>query len=144
MSAKFFLDTNVLVYTFDAREPVKQARARELVETALSGARGLISYQVVQEFLNVATRRFERPLSQTDAELYLDQVLSPLCEVFPSTGLYRAALGVAGRLRLSFYDSLIVAGALSCGCRVLYSEDLQHGQRIEGLAIVNPFLGPAG
>ncbi len=143
MSAKFFLDTNVLVYTFDTREPVKQARARELVETALSGARGLISYQVVQEFLNVATRRFERPLSPTDAELYLNQVLSPLCEVFPSTGLYRSALGVAARLQLAFYDSLIVAGALSRGCRVLYSEDLQHGQRIEGLAIVNPFL-PVG
>ena len=138
-SARYFLDTNVLVYTFDEREPRKRARALELLEAALGGA-GIISYQVVQEFLNVATRRFARPLGVSEAVVYLDQVLLPLCEVPSSAALFRAAIAVSDRYRFSFYDSLIVAAAQSARCRILYSEDLQHGQLLDELEIVNPFL----
>ncbi len=138
---RFFLDTNVLVYCFDAREPGKQATARALVAEALSSQRGLISSQVVQELLNVATRRFAVPLRADDARLVLDEVLAPLCEVAGSVALCREALGIAERWQLSFYDALIVAGALAGHCETLYSEDLQDGLRIRELTVRNPFTG---
>ena len=138
-NGRYFLDTNILVYTFDPRDPAKQTKANALVEDALNGQQGLISYQVVQEFLNVATRKFARSLTFEDSRLYLDRVLLPLCEVFPSPDFYRQAMVVAERWRYSLYDSLILTAALRGGCRRLYSEDLQHGQEIEGLMILDPF-----
>ena len=139
MPAEFFLDTNILVYTFDATHPAKQARARELVEHALEHRTGVISYQVVQELLNVATRKFARPLGPQQAQRYLNEVLEPLCGVFAGIDLYRKALALQERWRYSFYDCLIIASALQAGCRTLYSEDLQNGQSIETLTIVDPF-----
>ena len=139
MVDRFFLDTNILVYTFDDREAGKRTAARELVSTALADGRGLISYQVVQEFLNVATRKFARPFDAGEARRFLDQVLAPLCEVFASIALYRRALEVQDRWRYGLYDSLIIAAALEAECSTLLSEDLQHGQQIDGLVIVNPF-----
>jgi predicted nucleic acid-binding protein len=140
MRGRFFLDTNIFVYTFDNREPKKQARAQDLVSDALTSRRGVISYQVVQELLNVATRKFVNPLSESDALVYLDRVLGPICEVLPTLDLYRYAIGLAARWKYSFYDSLIMASALQSECEVLYSEDLQHGQKVEGVTLVNPFI----
>lgn len=139
MPAEFFLDTNIFVYTFDRQEPDKQAQARRLVERALGTGDGVVSSQVVQEFLNVALRKFERPLSDEQALRYLREVLDPLCSVFPSIALHEAALSLHRRWRFSFYDALIVAAALDSKCKVLYSEDFQDGQEIESLTIVNPF-----
>lgn len=76
------MDSNILIYTFDSHAPRKQKKARELVATALKTQKGIISFQVVQEFLNVATRKFETPLTEAEAEKYINQVLTPLCEVF--------------------------------------------------------------
>jgi predicted nucleic acid-binding protein len=143
MSAKFFLDTNIVVYTFDTRAPKKKRRALELVEQALRTQQGVVSTQVVQEFLNVATRKFAVPLKLSDAQQYLQDVLSPLCSVFPSIDLFRHALVLQQDTQYSFYDSLIIGGALQAGCDMLYSEDLQHGQYIRGLQILNPFLSPS-
>ena len=139
MPAEFFLDTNIFVYTFDRQEPDKQDRARRLVERALGTGDGVVSSQVVQEFLNVALQKFERPLSEEQALRYLREVLDPLCFVFPSISLYETAVSLSRRWRFSFYDSLIVAAALESKCNVLYSEDFQDGQKIESLTIVNPF-----
>jgi len=140
MSAKFFLDTNIFVYTFDEQNSVKRERARALVAEALSESRGVISYQVMQEFLNAALRKFSKPLTAVDAERYLTIVLEPLCAVFASVELYHQAIDIADRSKYSFYDSLIIASALQAGCSVLYSEDLQHGQKIGGLRILDPFV----
>jgi predicted nucleic acid-binding protein len=139
MPADFFLDTNVLIYTFDRRDTAKRARARALVERALETGDGVVSYQVVQEFLNVALHRFDRPLAPDEAVRYLRDVLDPLCTVFSSLALYEHAISLQRRWRFSFYDSLIVAGALEAGCKTLYSEDLQDGQEVESLRISNPF-----
>lgn len=79
-------------------------------------------------------------MSLEDAHVYLAEVLSPLCRVFASIHLYQNALDIQARYRLGFfYDSPIVAAALSGGCSQLLTEDLQDGQRIEGLEIRNPF-----
>ena len=138
MPAEFFLDSNVLVYTFDAAAPAKRKRARELVRGALDGA-GAISWQVAQEVLNVALHRFARPLTTREAVEYLEEVLLPLCRVFPSADLYRDALSLQTETGFRFYDCLILASAVASGARVLYTEDLQHGRRVRGVTIENPF-----
>lgn len=140
MSAKFFLDTNIVVYTFDTTAPQKKRRAQELVELAVRTLEGVVSTQVVQEFFNVAMTKFVRPLTFHDAQQYLHDVLAPLCTVFPSIDLFRLALDLQHETQYSFYDSLIIGGALQAGCETLYSEDLQHGQKIRHLHILNPFL----
>jgi predicted nucleic acid-binding protein len=137
--ARFFLDTNIFVYTFDETAPVRQAKAREVVEMALTTHLGVVSYQVVQEFLNVAVQKFAVPLSPADARAYLELVLAPMWHVSPSTPLYLKALEVRERSGYGFYDSLIMASALAAGCRTLYSQDLQAGWQYEGLTVVDPF-----
>jgi len=139
MSAKYFLDTNVLVYSFEQGQPEKRARAMALIANALQTGEGVISTQVVQEFLNVATRKFASPLTTADCKMYLHKVLHPLCQVYPDEALYESALDISHETGYSFYDSLIIAGSLRAGCAILYSEDLQPGQQIRSVQVVKPF-----
>ncbi len=136
--ARFFLDTNIFVYTFDETSPFRRARAQELIELALTTGLGVVSHQVIQEFLNVATAKFAVPLSAADCSTYLEQVLAPLWRVSPSASLYQRALGVQEQSGYGYYDSLIVAAALTAGCRTLYTEDLESG-RFESLTVLDPF-----
>jgi len=140
MSARYFLDTNVLAYTFDNREPRKAQIADRLVAEGIQQRTGIISYQVMQEFLNVAFKRFNPPLASNDAQQYLSSVLRRLLAVQSSVTLCSEALQIRDRYQLSWYDCLIVAAALEAKCEILYTEDLQHGQRFGELLVVNPFL----
>ena len=140
MRGSFFIDTNIIVYSFDAGQRQKREKARELIIDALLNGHGVISYQVIQEFMNVATRKFPVPLRKEEALMYLESVLSPLCSIFASQELFTLALSIQERTGYSYYNSLIVAAALSAGCHILYSEDMQDGREIEGLKIVNPFV----
>jgi predicted nucleic acid-binding protein len=140
MSGRFFLDTNLFVYTFDAKAPAKAKKAAQLIRRAADTGEGIISYQVVQEFFNVALRRFAQPMSAAEAEQYLITVLRPLLAVHSSPAIYFEALRIAEKHRLAWYDSLIVAASLEGQCDRLYSEDFQHGRKIEGLRIENPFV----
>jgi len=139
MNGRFFLDTNLFVYTFDAKAPAKAKKAAQLIRRAADTGEGIISYQVVQEFFNVALRRFTQPMSVAEAEQYLITVLRPLLAVHSSPAIYFEALRIVEKHRMSWYDSLIVAAALEGQCDRLYSEDFQHGKKIEGLQIENPF-----
>ena len=140
MKGKFFLDTNIIVYTFDPSQPQKQKIARDLMKIALDKSTGSISYQVIQEFLNVATQKFESPLTLLDSQIFLSTVLEPLCEVYASIDLFQRALEISEQWRYSFYDSLIIAAALQNNCSILYSEDLKTGRIIQDLEIINPFI----
>jgi predicted nucleic acid-binding protein len=139
MSGRFFLDTNVFVHSFDESAPMKASRAFELIREAIETRRGIVSYQVAQEFFNVALRRFAHPMAVAEAEQYLSAIFRPLMAVHSSPALLAQALQLSNRYRLPWYDSLIVAGAIEGECTILYSEDFQHGQRFENLRIVNPF-----
>lgn len=139
MSAEYFIDTNVFIYQLDGTDRRKHEIAGKIVREALVTGNACISSQVVQECLNVALRKAEVPLSLADARAYLDAVLMPLMQIAVSEALYHRALDVQGRWRFGFYDSLIVAAALMAGCRTLLSEDLQHGQKLDQLTVVNPF-----
>lgn len=140
MNGRFFLDTNIFVYSFDRDAPKKTRRAGELIHEALATHKGVVSFQVAQEFFNVALRRFAHPMSVSEAEQYLATVFRPLMAVQSSPSLYAEALQLKGRYRLSWYDSLIVAAAVQSECNRLYSEDLQHGQKFHELQVENPFL----
>jgi predicted nucleic acid-binding protein len=139
MSGKFFLDTNIFVYSFDPNLPKKAAQAAKLIRKGIETRSGIVSYQVVQEFFNVALRRFAKPMSSADAEQYLATTFRPLLAVHSSPALYGEALRILGRFRLAWYDSLIVASAIEGQCDVLYSEDFQDGQKMGGVTISNPF-----
>jgi len=140
MSDKFFLDTNIFVYSFDKSAPEKARRALKLIRRAIEKRQGIVSYQVVQEFFNMALRRFDEPMLSTDAEQYLSTTFRPLLAVQSSHGLYSRSLQLATRYSLPWYDALIVASAIEGHCGILYSEDFQCGQRFNGLRIENPFL----
>jgi len=140
MSAKFFLDTNILVYTFDERNKGKKNHAISLVREALP-SNGCISWQVVQEFCNVALTKFVKPMPLEALRKYQSTVLFPLCRVWPTQAQYRDALAVKVETGYGWYDSLALASALHAGVRIFYSEDLQHGRTLRHLKIVNPFEG---
>ena len=139
MSADF-LDTNVFLYLFDDADERKRTIAERVVSDALINGHAVVSYQVVQEALNVMTRKLGA--STDDARRFLEAVLDPLWQIGPSPDLYGVALDVRGRYGFAFFDALIVASALAAGCRRLLSEDLQHGQRIGDLTIIDPFSVP--
>ena len=139
MSDRFFLDTNIFLYSFDRNAPKKAARATRLIRRAIEARQGIVSYQVVQEFFNVALRRFEQPMTGVEAEQYLGTVFRPLLAVHSSQALFGEALRLKERHRLSWYDSLIVAAAIEAQCGILYSEDLQHARQFGDLRIENPF-----
>src|SRR5579862_7234025 len=133
MSGRAFLDTNVFVYDVDAGAPrAKRKIARELVRDAVEQRRSVISYQVIQEFLSVTTRKFATTISIPDAQEYVNTVFRPLLAVHSSVELFHEALDIGARYRLSWYDSLVVAAACEAKCSVLYTEDLNHGTKLNG------------
>ena|SRR5579859_1318496 len=139
MNARFFLDTNIFVYSFEQSSPQKSDRASELIRHAIRSRNGIVSYQVVQEFFNVAFRRFVRPMSAADAEQYLAATFRPLMAVNSSPALFVEAFRLSSGHSLSWYDAIIVAAAIEGGAGILYSEDFQHGQEFGSLRIENPF-----
>lgn len=140
MNARSFLDTNVIVYAFDKSAPKKSQVAQELVEDGRASRRSIISYQVVQEFINVVLRGFRIAITPADLDSFLVGALFPMAAVSWSPTLTMQAIRLQAAYRLAWYDSLIVAAALQGECKVLFSEDLQHQQRFGNLIVQNPFL----
>jgi predicted nucleic acid-binding protein len=130
--ADCFFDTSTLLYLLS-----NDAQKADRVEGLLS-ARGVISVQVLNEFAAVALRKLKMPLHEIRE--ILDTVRA-VCRVEPLTlDTHERGLAVFERHGFSLYDSILVAAALIAGSRILYSEDLQHGQLIDGqLRVTNPF-----
>ena len=132
-----FLDTNVLLYTDDHDAPAKQAKALALFAQVRTDKIGVISTQVLQEYFTAATRKFGVPatIARRKVELFahLDLVVLDLSDILGAIDLHRLH-------QFSLWDALIVRAALQAKCAMLYTEDLQHSQRVEGLEIVNPFV----
>ncbi|MGZ8153536.1 MAG: PIN domain-containing protein [Methylovulum sp.] len=130
---KVFFDTNVLLYLLSADN--HKADKAEILVTA----GGIISVQVLNEFVSVASRKLGMSYAEIrDALAFVRAV----CTIQPITlDTHDSGLTIAERFGFSFYDSMIVSSALESGCDVLYSEDMQHGQKINGqLLVSNPFL----
>lgn len=134
-----FFDTNVLLYLFDNREPNKKIAAQELIRQEVEANRVSLSTQVLQEFYVNATRKLTFPLSPEEAGARVrDFSRFPLVQV--DVPLILAAIARSQRMSLSFWDALIVEAALKAGSDRLLTEDMQHGQVIEGMRVENPFL----
>lgn len=136
MSAELrFVDTNVLVYLFDADAPAKQAIARELV----AAGRLVLSSQILSEFYVTVTRKLARPLGADQAS----RAVADLCALpvrAVTANLVQAAIRRSAVTRLSYWDALVVETALEAGAATLLTEDLQDGQVIGTLRVLNPFL----
>ncbi len=116
----------------------------QTLEQALESHQNCISHQVIQEFAFVATRKFAQRFSAEDCQQVIDAAMQPLNRVASSSELVYAALTLQTQINDSYYDRLVLAGALQAGATTLYSEDLQHNQLVGGtLRIVNPFLNLA-
>jgi predicted nucleic acid-binding protein len=133
MPAKAFFDTNVLIYAVAEDDP-RTARAEELLASG-----GVLSVQILNEFVSVARRNVLMSWSDVTEALDAFQVLCP--SPLPITiEMHQAALKIAEQHGYNIYDALVAAAALEAGCATLYSEDFQDGQTIEGqLTIQNPF-----
>lgn len=134
MSAKAFLDTNIIIYGYSQDEPDKRQRARECAQASESW----ISTQVLNETVNTLKRKFSLDYRQIGA--VLDELSQHSQLTVVSLDTIRKALDIAQRYQYSYFDSLIIASALEVGCDRLYSEDLQDGQIIDNtLILTNPF-----
>ena len=132
-----FFDTNVLVYAVDQEEPEKSAVAGALAEEHLVEGEGMISVQVLREFY-VASRRLRRPLTEEQAGEMVGYFSTFKIQV-ETADMVLSAVSRSQEHSLSFWDALIVEAALAAGADTLLTEDLQHGQVIEGLRVHNPF-----
>ena len=134
-----FFDTNVLVYLFDQDTPGKRETTRTLFESEAQSGRLIISTQVLQEWYVTVTRKLAEPLPSKDAEQTIRHFAT-----FPVVRIdIEHVIGAANRcqvLGFSFWDALIIETALSGGSSILYTEDMQHGQVIDGLTIINPYV----
>lgn len=138
MTARVFVDTNVLVYRFDADSPEKRTRARQILEEEGKAARLVLSTQVLQELYVTLTRKLARPLSEADAFEVVQHLLAcPVVQV--DSALITEAMLFSREHQVSFWDALIVQAARRANCDTLLSEDLQDGRKIDGLTIINPF-----
>jgi predicted nucleic acid-binding protein len=133
MPGERFLDTNVLIYAFAAGDQ-RSARAEALLAEG-----GVIGVQVLNEFTSVTRRKLDWDWPQVDAALaVIGELTKPVRPL--TAGIHAQAVKLARANSLSFYDALIVAAAAAAGCSVLLTEDLQHGRKISGVTIRNPFL----
>lgn len=133
MRGERFFDTNILIYAFAAGD-WRSARAEALLAEG-----GVIGVQVLKEFTNVARRKLGWDWPQIDAALaVIAELVEPVRPL--TTDIHAQAVRLARDNPLSFYDALIVAAAADARCRVLFSEDLQHGRRFGDVTIRNPFL----
>lgn len=133
--AKVFIDTNILVYSLDQFDTKKQKKCRELLRTFTGDLRGVISTQVMQEFYVAAT-------SKLGADVLLVKDILHSFERFETIiitpEMIKDAIDCSIINKLSFWDALIIAAAESAGCEKLWTEDLNDGQVIRGVRVVNP------
>lgn len=139
MSANYFVDTNVLVYSYDRSEPEKQQQALNLLDMLIITNTGIISTQVLSEFFVTVTRKLPAPLSTSEAYQRIEHFLR-FWTVLDLTGMIvlEAARGVHDH-QLNFWDAQIWAAARLNQIPVVLSEDFNTGQVIEGVRFVNPF-----
>ena len=138
MKDKYFFDTNVLVYMQDASNLVKQQKARSLLSTHLGNGTAVISTQCLQEFYNVLANKMKQDKIQTKQIMHSLSENIPVVQVTPT--LIENGIDISIKTQFSFWDSLMISAASFAKCTILYSEDMNDGQVIDGVTIKNPFV----
>lgn len=138
MTALVFVDSNVFLYAVDTADLRKQKAARDWVDELWKSHRGRLSFQVLGEFYVNAVRRQPQARDEARAEVRDLLAWNP---VVTDAAVIELGWKIQDRYRLSYWDALVVAAAKASSCRYLLTEDLQAGQKLEGIEVVNPFLG---
>jgi predicted nucleic acid-binding protein len=138
MSAKTFIDTNILVYAHDVDAGQKHQVARDILWDLSQHRSGVLSMQVLQEFYVNVTRKIATPLSKPEARAIIEDFAHWCIATSPAD--IRQAFLIEDRATISFWDALIVAAAVKAGAARILSEDMNHGQSIAGVVIENPFV----
>jgi predicted nucleic acid-binding protein len=134
--SKIFIDTNILVYSLDQFDPIKQKKCRSLLKTLTGNLQGVISTQVMQEFYATTVKKLGAdPLLIKD----ILHAYGRFETVVITPDIVKEAIDCNIINRLSFWDSLIVVAAESAQCESLWTEDLNDGQVIRGVQVKNPF-----
>jgi predicted nucleic acid-binding protein len=137
MNAEFFLDANVLIYA--SSNALEDKGKRERAQDLITKAPFALSAQVLQEYIANALRKKQLGISEANIEATLE--LAATAIVLPvSLELVIAAMQIRRSFQVSHWDATIIAAALELGCTTLYSEDLNHGQKYDGVRVVNPFI----
>lgn len=131
-----FIDSNVLIYAEASDDPVRQKQALALLRTLKQSGQGIVSTQVLQEYCNVALRKLRLDSNYVRIQLMAHEQFE-VVQITPI--LIHSALDLHQTRSLSFYDALIICAAKTSGCSTLYSEELNAGEVIQGVKIVNPF-----
>ena len=141
MTGPVFVDTNVLAYRHDAADPSKQARAEDWITCIVELRAGRLSFQVLQELYATLTRKLRPSLEPQEARDIID-LLASWNPLTVDLALVKNAWALQDRYSLSWWDALIVAAAQASDCRVLLTEDLQHGQSFGRVRVIDPFASP--
>jgi len=136
--ARKFIDSNILIYAFDEADHAKHRKANHTLRELWSEDSGALSVQVLQEFYWNVTRKIRKPLARREARDVVDEY-AIWCGTTSAQEI-KSALHIESQAQISFWDALIIASAIQCGATRILSEDLNHGQTIAGVEIVNPFL----
>jgi predicted nucleic acid-binding protein len=132
-----FFDTNILVYTDDGANPAKQKLALDILNQHKKANSGVLSLQILQEYFFTVTRKYG--VDPADARRKIE-LFAAFDVVEPALGDILAAIDLHRLRKLSYWDALVVHSAKQAGCPVVLSEDMQHGQVIDGVRIANPFM----
>jgi predicted nucleic acid-binding protein len=136
MKERSFFDTNILVYTDDSEEAIKAEKSIDLIEDAMRSNRGVLSTQILQEYFVATTRKLglDPELAKQRVEFFslMHTVQVTPEDIFSAINIYRL-------YHLSFWDALVIQAARKSNCNTILTEDLNHGQIIEGVKIINPF-----
>jgi len=138
MSARFFVDTNILLYAHDVVAGDKHERARSLVEELWDTRAGVVSTQVLQELAVNLRKKARKPLGARATRELVSDYLAWQVEVNDGDSILEA-LDIEARYQVSFWDALIIQAANASGAEILYSEDLSDGQHYGTTRVVNPF-----
>ena len=141
MTGPVFVDTNVFVYLHDDSEPQKKTRADEWISLLVRDRSGRVSFQVLQELYSTLTSKRRLKVDVAEARLIVRE-LAVWQPVAVDLAMLKRAWVLQDRFPLSWWDALIIAAAQTCECKVLLTEDLQHGQEFGAVQVVNPFASP--
>lgn len=141
MSDKCFVDTNILVYAYNVDEEEKHAQASALIKNLWDKKTGVLSLQVLQEFYVTVTQKIRKPISSSEARVIIEDHVAVWEIIEPTANTLIAALEAQANYQLHFWDAMIFAAAKEARAKVVYTEDFQHGRKIEGVQFINPFRG---
>jgi predicted nucleic acid-binding protein len=136
---KQFVDTNILVYAFDASAGKKYTQASQLIQALWENGNGCLSIQVLQELYVNITRKIANPVDSSTAKQIIADLSQWRMHTPDSSNLLRA-IDLLNKYKLSFWDAMVVESAISLGCKQLISEDFTHGRRFGDIQVINPFI----